>query len=98
MVFTRPTYQGVYNGKAALASQIEICHLHGVPVLVDEAHGAHLRFVDGQGDCLDHRLNSPYHLFLDAVSCGADLVVQSSHKGLLALSQTGLLHIGKGEN
>lgn len=75
MVFTRPTYQGVYNGKAALASQIEICHLHGVPVLVDEAHGAHLRFVDGQGDCLDHRLNSPLSFvfrcrFLRRRSCG----------------------------
>ena len=30
----------------------------------------------------------------DAISCGADVVVQSTHKTLTSLSQTGMLHLG----
>lgn len=61
---------------------MSLCHGHGVPVLVDEAHGSHLRALDDPS-------------FRDALACGADLVVQSSHKTLTALSQAAMLHLGQ---
>lgn len=58
---------------------VEIVHSYGKIVIVDEAHGAHLG--------LDKRLPE------SSVRFGADLVVQSLHKTLPALTQTALLHI-----
>lgn len=75
LVLTDPTYEGVLSDLPAIVSA---AHARGVPVLVDEAHGAHLgfgRFPPG------------------AVAAGADLVVQSVHKTLAGLTQTGLLHL-----
>lgn len=73
---TSPTYEGVISDVAAIA---QVCHSAGVPLLVDEAHGAHLGF----GGFPD-----------SAVRCGADLVVHSLHKTLPSLTQTAILHIG----
>ena len=76
VILTSPTYEGV------LSHVEEICrlaHQKGVPVLVDEAHGAHLGL---------HPAFPP-----GAVSLGADLVVQSFHKTLPSLTQTGVLHL-----
>lgn len=75
---TSPTYEGVVSDVAAIAG---VCHAHGVPLLVDEAHGAHLGFGGFP---------------VSAVSLGADLVVQSLHKTLPSLTQTALLHINPG--
>ncbi|MCL6593938.1 MAG: PLP-dependent transferase, partial [Alicyclobacillus sp.] len=72
---TSPTYAGVVAPVQALA---ELAHNHGVPLLVDEAHGAHLG--------LDPAL--PPH----SVACGADVVVHSVHKLLPGLTQTAWLH------
>lgn len=77
VVITSPTYEGVISDVKAIA---EICHEKGVPLLVDEAHGAHLdlsdRFTGG------------------AVKAGADVVVQSLHKTLPSLTQTAIAHVG----
>ncbi|MBQ6470326.1 MAG: aminotransferase class I/II-fold pyridoxal phosphate-dependent enzyme [Lachnospiraceae bacterium] len=53
-------------------------HRHGAVLIVDEAHGAHL----AMHPCFPE----------SAVQCGADLVVQSMHKTLPAMTQTALLH------
>lgn len=76
VVITSPTYEGVVSDIAAIAA---ICHRHGVPLLVDEAHGAHLYF---------HSTFSG-----GAVKAGADLVIQSVHKTLPSLTQTALAHV-----
>ena len=55
-----------------------IVHRAGAVLIVDSAHGAHFGFAPGQPE-------SPVRL-------GADLVVQSLHKTLPALTQTALLH------
>lgn len=75
---TSPTYQGVISDIASIAA---VCHRRGVPLLVDEAHGAHLGFGGFPGS---------------AVAQGADLVVQSLHKTLPSLTQTAVLHIRRG--
>lgn len=75
VLLTSPTYEGVLSDIAAIAG---LCHARGVPLVVDEAHGAHLGFGGfPQG----------------AVGLGADLAVQSAHKTLPSLTQTALLHI-----
>ncbi|MEE0776825.1 MAG: aminotransferase class I/II-fold pyridoxal phosphate-dependent enzyme [Bacillota bacterium] len=75
VILTSPTYEGVVSDIAAI---VDLAHEHGVPLIVDEAHGAHLPFDDG--------------FPLSAVACGADLVVQSLHKTLPSLTQTAVLH------
>lgn len=71
-----PTYHGICSN---LDEICEICHSHSIPVIVDEAHGAHLGF----------------HLKLpsSSLSQGADLSVQSTHKVLCALTQSSMLHM-----
>ncbi len=76
VILTSPTYEGVISDVAAIA---EIAHAAGVPLLVDEAHGAHLSF-------------SPAFPG-GAVAAGADIVVQSLHKTLPSLTQTAVLHV-----
>ena len=56
-----------------------IVHQSNKILIVDEAHGAHLNFCD--------------RLPKSAVTSGADLVVQSAHKTLPALTQTAYLHL-----
>ena len=60
----------------------EVAHERGVPLVVDEAWGAHLRF---------HPDLPP-----DALGCGADLVVSSTHKIVGSLTQAAMLHLGEG--
>ena len=71
-----PTYQGVCCDLKAIA---EITHQYNIPLLVDEAHGAHFAF---------HPDLPPA-----AMSVGADLTVQSTHKVLSAMTQASMLHI-----
>ena len=77
VVITSPTYEGVINN---IKSIVSIAHKYNIPVLVDEAHGAHLRF-------MDNLYNK------EALNSGADIVIQSLHKTLPALTGTALLHI-----
>ncbi|NDJ22219.1 aminotransferase class I/II-fold pyridoxal phosphate-dependent enzyme [Nostoc sp. B(2019)] len=71
-----PTYYGVCGDLSAIA---HITHQYNIPLLVDEAHGAHFAF--------HPELPTP------ALACGADLTVQSIHKVLGALTQASMLHI-----
>ncbi|CAM9741199.1 unnamed protein product [Laminaria digitata] len=89
-----PTYEGACSD---VASASRACHAAGVPLVVDEAHGAHLAFLgapeDGQSDPLQGtRSPSPSW----ALQCGADLVIQSAHKTLGSLTQSAFLHLGEG--
>lgn len=78
VILTSPTYEGVQSDVAAIAA---LCHARGVPLLVDEAHGAHyLPFAE------------PLGWRGGAVAAEADLVVQSAHKTLPSLTQTAWLH------
>lgn len=73
---TMPNYYGMGGDLAPLA---RICHDSGVPLLVDEAHGAHY----GQHPALP----------AGALACGADGVVQSTHKMLTAMTMGAMLHV-----
>jgi arginine decarboxylase len=71
-----PTYYGACGDLAAIA---EIVHSYQIPLLVDEAHGAHFGF---------HSDLPPA-----ALTVGADLSVQSTHKLLGSLTQSAMLHL-----
>ncbi len=77
VVLTYPTYYGVVSNE--LKDQIDLCHSLNIPVLVDEAHGAHLIASS----------NFP----ASALQLGADVVVQSAHKTLPAMTMASFLHI-----
>jgi arginine decarboxylase len=72
-----PTYFGAVADVRGLA---DVAHERGVPLVVDEAWGAHMAFHE--------RL--PDH----ALICGADLVVSSTHKIVGSLTQSAMLHLG----
>jgi lysine decarboxylase len=74
-----PTYFGAVADVAALA---EVAHARGVPLIVDEAWGAHFAFHD----------DLPTH----ALALGADLVVASIHKIVGSLTQSAMVHLGHG--
>ncbi|WP_042201172.1 aminotransferase class I/II-fold pyridoxal phosphate-dependent enzyme [Paenibacillus camerounensis] len=76
VLVTMPNYYGMGTDLAPLA---RICHASSVPLLVDEAHGAHY----GQHPALP----------AGALACGADGVVQSTHKMLPALTMGAMLHV-----
>lgn len=76
VVITSPTYEGVISDIRAIA---DIVHSFGLPLIVDEAHGAHLGYWG--------EFEAP------AITRGADLVIQSLHKTLPSMTQTALLHL-----
>lgn len=76
VVLTSPTYEGIVSDVETIA---KICHSHHIPLIVDEAHGAHLGFGAGFPE--------------NAVKLGADAVIMSLHKTLPSFTQTALLHV-----
>jgi arginine decarboxylase len=75
-----PTYFGAVADVAGLA---EVAHARRVPLVVDEAWGAHLAFHED--------LPAP------ALSLGADLVISSTHKVVGSLTQSAMIHLGDGD-
>ena len=76
VLITSPTYDGIISDIKEIAEAVHAC---GVPLIVDEAHGAHFALSEKAPE--------------SAVECGADIVINSVHKTLPALTQTALLHV-----
>jgi len=76
-IVVSPTYFGAAADVAGLA---EVAHSRGVPLVVDEAWGAHLHFHPD--------------LPAAAIDSGADLVISSTHKIVGSLTQSAMLHLG----
>ena len=76
IVITSPTYDGVVSDIRRIADTV---HEFGIPLIVDEAHGAHFGF-------------HPYFPE-NANQQGADVVIHSLHKTLPSLTQTALIHL-----
>jgi len=75
VLIVSPTYEGRIADVSGIA---EVVHRRGIPLIVDEAHGAHLGFSEGFAK--------------NSGRLGADLVINSVHKTLPAMTQTALLH------
>ncbi|KAI3701758.1 hypothetical protein L6452_27083 [Arctium lappa] len=76
VLVTSPTYHGICSNLEEIS---RLCHSNNIPVIVDEAHGAHLGFHED--------------LPLSALHQGADLSIQSTHKVLCSLTQSSMLHM-----
>jgi arginine decarboxylase len=74
-----PTYFGAV---ADVRGLVEVAHARGVPLVVDEAWGAHMAFHE----------DLPEH----ALAAGADLVISSTHKIVGSFTQSAMLHLGHG--
>lgn len=77
VLIVSPTYDGMVSDVQAIA---DVVHRYGLPLIVDEAHGAHFSFGGEEFPA-------------SAIDCGADLVIQSLHKTLPSLTQTAVLHL-----
>ncbi|WP_418791293.1 aminotransferase class I/II-fold pyridoxal phosphate-dependent enzyme [Phosphitispora sp. TUW77] len=71
-----PSYYGLAGKMLEVA---EVAHRCNIPLIVDEAHGAHFVFTD--------------ELPQTALQSGADISIQSTHKTLGAFTQASMLHV-----
>jgi arginine decarboxylase len=76
VLIVSPTYYGACSDVAGIA---DVAHRHGIPLLVDEAWGAHFPF---------HPSLPPH-----ALSVGADMAVTGVHKLLGAFLQASMVHV-----
>ena len=90
VLITSPNYYGMLSDIARLA---DIAHDYGMALIVDQAHGAHLKFFDD--DAMALRADGEYirHPFHSAENLGADIVINSTHKTLFSFTGSGILNI-----
>lgn len=79
LLVINPTYFGIAGD---LRSIVRLAHHHGIPVLVDEAHGVHIHFHED--------------LPISAMQAGADMAATSVHKLGGSLTQTSILNVREG--
>jgi len=79
LLVINPTYFGIAGD---LRSIVRLAHHHGIPVLVDEAHGAHIHFHED--------------LPISAMQAGADMAATSIHKLGGSLTQSSVLNVREG--
>lgn len=77
VILPSPNYYGVCSDIAAIAG---IVHKYGKVLIVDQAHGAHLKFFEK---------NMP----LSAEDSGADIIINSIHKTLASFTQSAVLNL-----
>ncbi|WP_239618958.1 aminotransferase class I/II-fold pyridoxal phosphate-dependent enzyme [Cohnella mopanensis] len=76
VILSAPNYYGM---SPDLKPLVKLVHEQGIPVLVDEAHGAHFGFHSRFPD--------------SALQSGADVVIQSTHKMLSSMTMGAMLHM-----
>lgn len=80
VILPSPNYYGVCSDIEKISDAV---HLRGKVLIVDQAHGAHLKFMDDLG----------HGKRLSAEMQGADLVINSVHKTLGSFTQSAVLNV-----
>lgn len=75
VILPSPNYYGICSDIRAIA---EVAHKHGKILIVDQAHGAHLKWLGGP-EC--------------AEAAGADITINSIHKTLGSFTQSAVLNL-----
>jgi lysine decarboxylase len=75
IILPSPNYYGICSDIKAIA---EVAHRHGKILIVDQAHGAHLKWLNGP-EC--------------AEAAGADITINSIHKTLGSFTQSAVLNL-----
>ncbi len=100
IILPSPNYYGICSDIAVIA---DIAHKVGMTLIVDQAHGAHLKFFERagatggealEGTCASGSVSMPP----SAESSGADLVINSTHKTLCSLTQSAVLNVLRADN
>ena len=79
VVLPSPNYYGVCSNIKAIADAV---HRENKILIVDQAHGAHLKMMENMG-------SQP----MSAETSGADIVINSTHKTLASFTQTAILNV-----
>lgn len=91
VLLVSPTYEGVVSDIEKIA---KVAHKAKVPLIVDAAHGAHFEYMANVNETIS---TTNYDNVPDpAIRLGADIVIESLHKTLPAMTQCGILHYKSG--
>ena len=82
IILPSPNYYGICSDIRAIA---DIAHKEEKVLIVDQAHGAHLKFF--------HTFGCGNSMPASAEDCGADIVINSIHKTLASLTQSAVLNL-----
>ena len=82
VILPSPNYYGICSDIKKIAA---VVHRAGKVLIVDQAHGAHLHFF--------HKFGAGVGMPPSAESCGADIVVDSTHKTLASFTQSAVLNL-----
>ena len=88
VVLPSPNYYGICSDIASIAEEV---HKRGKVLIVDQAHGAHLKFFEGLR--AESGVESCRTFPKSAESCGADMVINSIHKTLASFTQSAVLNL-----
>ena len=88
VILPSPNYYGICSDIRSIA---EIVHAAGKFLIVDQAHGAHLKFFETCGPA-----DGPFAVPESAETQGADLVINSTHKTLCSFTQSAILNVPAG--
>ena len=90
VLITSPNYCGMLSDIAILS---DIAHEYGMILIVDQAHGAHLKFFDYDAKALRDSGAFVPHISHAAETLGADIVINSTHKTLFSFTGSGILNV-----
>lgn len=82
VILPSPNYYGICSDIKAIA---DVVHEAGKVLIVDQAHGAHLKFF--------HKFGCGEGMPMAAEDSGADIVINSIHKTLASLTQSAVLNL-----
>ena len=84
VILPSPNYFGIVSDIKAIADEV---HKRGKVLIVDQAHGAHLKMFSDAGKYAGSTMPEP------AEECGADIVIDSTHKTMASFTQSAVVHI-----
>ena len=104
VILASPNYYGICSNVEEIA---EVVHRYGKILIVDQAHGAHLKFFEKNGYVDDLKKDSVGERNIErggrnyqyltyprsAESSGADIVINSTHKTLSSFTQSAVLNV-----
>lgn len=82
VILPSPNYYGICSDVEAIS---EIVHRYNKILIIDQAHGAHLKFF--------HKFGVGQGIPKAAEDCGADIVINSIHKTLASYTQSAVLNV-----
>lgn len=94
VILPSPNYYGICSDIRAIA---DLVHAAGKYLIVDQAHGAHLKFFENtDGADGETSASGAFGVPESAETQGADFVINSTHKTLCSFTQSAVLNVPSG--